>query len=607
MKEKSFNVTFLGKTYPAHYVKTNESAAYVINKLLEKDVLFAIDTETKPKKGYGHMKEAGLSPHLGEIRLIQVFDGTNIIIFDMVSIDSEMFLDFLESKRFIAHNALFDLQFFKALGVRTMNIGCTLICSRLLFHAIYPTDMGLSGSLSNMVKTLLGVDLKKAMQASDWSDPELTFEQVEYAALDPLAVTLIAEKLAGGIQKYKLGRIYTIMKEAQHPIAAMQMNGIGFDAEAHVKVIPTWVDKLVKAKKEVMKLTGLTKLTATTLGVWLEENLPEDVLNIWPRTDKGRLSTDAHTLSDFAWLDIVKPFSEYQKQEKLTSTYGSNLLHRVNPATKRLHASYNLCGARTGRLSSSHPNLQNIPARDKEFKKRFIPRDGYIFICADYNQIELRVAAELSKDEMMLKAYREGIDLHRLTASKVSGKPLADVTDEERQMAKAVNFGLLFGLGVKKFAHYANKSYGVTVSDAEAERAVNTFRETYPQYREWQLAQANNAAVTFKTVTPCGKLRRLPEDNTFGNSMNHPVQGGAAEVMLVALTKLHKELPDDTYLVNCVHDEILVEVPDDKHSLVYAAVLVQSCMTTAFLDIFPNGVTKGIVKLGKGHSWAEAK
>lgn len=617
MQEISFEADVLGTSIPCHYVKTKEAAVYIISKLMEKDCLFALDTETECYPEFRYMngpartskyQAAGLSPHLAKIRLLQIYDGDNSFIFDLKFIDTtDFFIPFLESKRFVAHNALFDLQFLKKLGAKNVNIGCTFLIAKLLFHACYPTDEGLSASLESLTEKLLGISANKTLQTSDWGYADLTFEQVKYAALDAVYVMLIAQKLIVGLSKMQLTEYYQLIKKVQSPIANMQLNGIGFDVEKHKKLIDIWRVELYEAKKKVLHMTGLKTLTSHTMADWLESNLPEDVRKIWPVTDNEnnpKLKTDADTFSDFSFLPIVQPFTEFQKKEKLTSSFGYNLIEQVNPKTKRLHPSFSISGARTGRFSCSKPNLQQLP-RDKTVRNNFIPSPGKVLVCADFSQIELRVAAELSRDEAMLKAYEQGIDLHRLTASKILGKPLDSVTSTDRQLAKAFNFGLLFGLGVEKFSHYAKKSYDVEVTREEAKGAIKIFRDTYWGYREWQLEQANNAAISLKCVTPSGKVRCLPAENTFGNSMNHPVQGGASEITTNALIRIDRECEGYASLVNCVHDEIIQEC-----ELKYAEdvkELMELCMVEAYKDVFPDGITRDLVEAKIGSSWGACK
>lgn len=605
MDQRQFSVSFLNQSFNVLYIKDKSTAIQILEGLMQKDCLFGIDTETYALPAYQHIATAGLSAHLGQIRLLQVFDGRNSVIFDLLHIGAtDIFVPFLEAKKFVAHNAIFDLQFFMQMRVKDMNIGCTYLVAKLLFHASYPTDEGLSASLASLVEQVFKVDMNKAMQRSDWSVPELTFEQVEYASLDAICVLKLAEKLAPGLQKLGLQRIYKLSKDAQHPIARMQLNGILLDVEMHREKISEWRTALYAAKKEVLSYTGLTQITGHTLAGWLDKNLPPNVRRVWPETESGKLSTDAHTFADFSFLPIVAPFEKFQRLEKLTSTYGNRLIEQINPATGRIHAQYKICGARTGRLSSAQPNLQNLP-RDADVRNCFIAPRSATFLCADYSQVELRVAAELSRDEAMLNAYREGIDLHALTASVVSKKPLSKVTKSDRQLAKAINFGFLFGLGARKFSHYAKKSYKVDVSEDEAEEAVSIFRETYNGYREWQIEQATTAHSTLTCRTPCGKLRRLPSDNTYGNSMNHPVQGGAAEIMLYALIRLDRELGGKGKLVNCVHDELLVECAADLEQ--ECSSKLEDCMVKAYLDVFPNGITRNLVDVKYGASWGAAK
>jgi DNA polymerase I-like protein with 3'-5' exonuclease and polymerase domains len=608
MEQKTFDLEFLGTLYRGHYIKETDDAIDIIAALIEKeDILFGIDTETEPKPAYIGSKTAGLSPHLATVRLLQIFDGKNSIILDMKYVEVfPLLVDFLSTKRFVGHNSVFDLQFFKQWGVRNMNIGCTYILTKLIHHAILETDEDTNAKLVTVCREMLGVDLSKQMQVSNWSEPNLTFEQIQYAALDPLVALLVAEKMAPALTKYGITKVYQLYKAAQHPIASMQLNGMCFDIEAHNLLIPEWRNDLYQTKKELLKITGLSDITPTAIANWLEKNLDKKVLPYWPRTETDKLSVDAHTLADFQFVPIVKPFLEYQKKFIVTSTYGTALIRNVNRETGRIHTHYNLCGARTGRLSSRDPNLQNLP-RDERIRSHFIAEEGKVLIVADYSQIEIRVGAELSRDEEMLKAYRQGMDIHSLTASSVSGKDISEITKADRQMAKAVNFGFMFGLGARKFSKYAKNSYGVDVTDEEAHEAIDTWRGLYSGYYTWQMAQAEKGAETKYTQTPMGKLRRLEATNTYGAAMNTPVQGGAAECMLGALIEVEKWCDDDCRLINCVHDEIILEVIDNPETIEETKIVLQSAMVDGFTRVFPEGITNNLSEVGEGGNWAEAK
>lgn len=611
MKQDTYTIEFKGTTYPLLYVTEVTYANELLERLNNQAVeLTSIDTETEALPKYRNVFEAALKPQLSKVRLLQVFTGRTVIVFDIGHLkEPGIFTEYLERGRFIGHHSVYDLQFFyRYFIIKSCNIGCTMLAAKLLFHALRPTDDGLSASLKNLSEQILKVPVIKEMGASDWSVPELTWEQIEYAGFDAIYTYFLAKELSKKIEKYGLFRIYNLYKEAQHPIAKMQLNGIKLDVDSHRDLIVTWRAELFKARKEVQALTGLKYLTSTTLGGWLEKTLPSETLAIWPRTEKTkRLKTDSHVFADFSYLDIVKPFSEFKKRETLCTSFGNNLINQVSPETNRLHAQYKLAGARTGRLSCANPNLQQLP-RDNSVRKNFISGEDNVFVCADYSQIELRVAAELSRDSAMLQAYRDDVDLHKLTASLITKKSIKDVTKEDRQMAKAFNFGLLFGLGAKKFVHYAKKSYGAELTNREATGGVETFRRTYSGYRRWQLAQAAGVLGREYVETPCGKRRSLDIDNSYGASMNTPIQGGASECMLYALVRLNKMFTSsdkDVRIVNCVHDEIMVECPPKDVSWIKSNI--EEAMELGFLDVFPSGITRGLCECKSGINWAEAK
>lgn len=607
MKEQSFDVSILGKSYRGHYVQSVETALECLTHLQKKDILFAIDTETAANTPYKNYPYAALSPHLSRIRLIQVFDGKNSIVFDLDEInDNEIFIPFLESKRFVAHNAKFDLKFFLSMGVKKMNMGCSLLLAKTIAQATRPMDMGLS--LEALIENVLKIDAEKEQGKSDWSEPELTFEQIEYSAKDPIYVQLIVEKIADSLTKYGLERTYQLYKKCMVPVAKMELNGLGIDAEAHKKNVEAWREELYYLREDVLDYTGLKKLTGHTLGAWLSENLEDEYLESWPRTPTGKLKTDAHTFADFSGVEIAYRYGSYSKKDKLISSFGDGLIEKINPETKRLHASYNISGARTGRMSCSSPNLQQLP-RDDSVRNIFVPaRKGEVFVSADFSQIELRVAAEISRDQVMLDSYRKGIDLHALTASVIARKKLEQVTKDERQKAKAFNFGLLFGLGSKKFSHYARMAYGVEVTEEEAIASIEIWRNLYAGYRDWQLEQAERCKESLFATTVCGKRQRLTEDNYYGTGLNHPVQGSAAEVMMHALVNFqktvdHEELP--FLLVNCVHDEITVQCR--KKEAEYCRKILENAMTRGYTDVFPKGIVNKLVEAKIGNSWGAVK
>lgn len=605
MEEKDFSVRCLGKKYSAFYIKSKDRALTALKILSKFNGIFGLDTETCAKKGCEHLIDPALSPILGEIRLLQIFDGTHTYLFDWRYLDPEIFREFLESKKFIAHNAIFDLGMLKAKGIHNINIGCTFIASKLLMHEKFPTDIGLSASLSSIFKMLFKEDVLKVLQASEWGADNLTFEQIEYAALDPICVSLIADKISPSLVKKGLVKVYNLYKESQHPIAEMHLNGIGFDQIIHKSLIEKWRGLLLAARSSALQATGLKEITSGKVAGWLQENLSDDLLRIWPKTPGGKLSTDKNTFKEFAHVKELAPLLEFNKYETLLSTFGPSLVSKVNPITKRLHANYNIAGARTGRMSCSKPNLQNQPAErtEADFRKIFVATPGNILVAGDFSQVEVRVIAELSQDNALLNIYKQGQDVYVATAQRVLGK--LEISKLERQQMKAVVLGRLFGLGAAKFAQYAKTQYDLDISEEEAHAFIEGFKQAYPQLTQWQYDQGSECEYTLKAKTIFGKVRALDKDSYYGAGLNVPVQGSACEIMLCAMNRFYKDKRKNFLLLGSIHDEIITEVPMENRD--EASKLLHDCMYAGYLDVFPKGVTTNLVEIKSGNNWSECK
>jgi len=229
-----------------------------------------------------------------------------------------------------------------------------------------------------------------------------------------------------------------------------------------------------------------------------------------------------------------------------------------------------------------------------------------VFVVADYSQIELRVAAVVSGDAALLAAYVAGEDLHRKTAGTVLKKEQNEVTKGERRMAKAVNFGLLFGQGTKGLQRYAQATYGVTISLSEADKARRAFFHAYPGLSAWQTETRKAAERAGQVRTPGGRVRQLEGTGLATECLNTPIQGGAAEVLLATLALLEPRLVAlGAVLVNTIHDELVVECNTDKAAEVAQAV--EAAMVAGFRAIFPDGSTRDLVEARSGPNWAAAK
>ena len=269
---------------------------------------------------------------------------------------------------------------------------------------------------------------------------------------------------------------------------------------------------------------------------------------------------------------IVEAILEYRQLQKLLSTYVEGLLSSIKP-DGRIHSTFNQTVASTGRLSSADPNLQNIPTRTKlgrELRKAFVPREGWTFVDADYSQIELRVMASISGDENLISAFSEGKDIHAITASKVFNIPLEEVTSDIRRKAKAVNFGIIYGIS----------SFGLgqdlDITREEAKEYIEKYFATYPKIKEYMDQQVEEAKKTGVTKTIYNRIRPIPElqsknfmQRQFGEraAMNAPIQGTAADIMKIAMIKVANALKEQglkAKLVLQIHDELLIEAPSEE-------------------------------------------
>lgn len=619
---KSFGVTFEQDLIKALYIDDVENANKALHKLSKSiSTILGLDIETAKAKGYedNHLL-AGLSPQLSTIRLLQVYDPDSTIcfIFDMWRVQEPLhtkFQQLLASKRFVAQNAQFDMKHLNYWGMPVTNCDCTIILSNLVYHAEEVSVAMIPSSLSNLVEKEFKVSISKQLQVSNWNREELTEDQLKYAALDGYLTTRLAKVYLPKILEHKMEKVYALNKKSLHVVAHMELAGIRMDRKLHAEMIYEW-EKIRYEKEKILETTmaGVNTRSSKQMTEWLQKNLTPEELPQWPRTDSGKaLATDADTLQEFAYLPFVKPLAEYKYYDKLCSTYGRSLYQRRNPITGRIHGGFTLARTHTGRMSGRDPNLQNQPARNKgrNFKELFIPNKGNIFLCADYSQIELRVMAEITRDRVMLAAYRKGIDIYKLFAAAITSKKMADVTKAERQIAKAVVLGLQFGMGAAKLAVYAKNNYEVDMSDEQALDYVELYHTLFAGVAAWKKKQSIICETTLSVRTPLGKVRKLHKDAYYTAGLNTPVQGGAAEIMLTALNAVHAAYQEAKVvgpgIVLPVHDEMVVEVKNTSDNVALAKKLMEENMVWAAKKIFPRIITTGLVEAIEGKTWYEAK
>jgi DNA polymerase I len=538
--------------------------------------------------------------------------------------------------KMIGHNLSFDAKMLVANGVHLAdeNLVDTILMAGLALRGV--EDARREGSrrpsLAVAVKEALGTDLPKTSQLSPWWRDRLTQEQLAYAALDAVFALKLEAALTQRIATLSKGPDGKTMQgrlcEAVGPVVRMELAGITLDSKALVKQVNAWDRELTTLKDEIAKLGISNPSSARQVARWLSGELARlDATNAtnlasnWPRTPSGSLSTTAKHLRRLAdQTPTAALLIRFSQLEQLRSNFGDKLLDRVNPKTGRLHGSFQLAKAKSGRFSSSNPNMQNIP-RSESFRSVFVAPPGRQLVVADYSQLELRVMAHIANDGVMTEAYRKGLDLHAVTAAGMLGLKPGEFDPEQlahkeaRQKAKAVNFGVIFGSGPSGLREFAGDAYNLQITMKEARAVIDRFLATYPGVARWQREQAARTRQTRTVATKGGRVYRFawgPGGEYSRNlALNLPIQGTAAEIAIEALIRIDAQLraalPGKTQIVLQVHDEFLVEVEDDEAVVSATKSIVEEAMIAAFEALLPGAPTKALVTAHAGPNWAAAK
>ncbi len=587
-----------GAPVPVLYLATDpEEAAARVRDMVESGAVLGVDTET-----------TGLDPRTAALRLVQITDGALVLVLDLLRLGvpaADVLLP-LEGARAVFFNVQFDLGFLLAAGLRLREPSCAQLAAAALTH-----DPMLS--LVKAAERFLGVAVAKEEQRSDWTRPDLSPGQVRYAALDALLTLALHRELMTRLKNQRTVRGFTLVRQAIPAIADAKARGVLLDRVAHAALVKDWTGQRDTALENLRGVIGpdLNPESGPQLGQWLADHLEEGTRASWPTTPKGQLATDRDTLEAFADVPLVRPLLDYRRVSHRLKTWGEAYLRHITPEG-RIHPGFLLLGARSGRMSCRSPNVQNLP-RDPALRACFIAPPGFRIMAADYGQIELRTAGLLSGDPVIRAAYEGGHDLHREIVARVTGRPVAAITDGERKLGKALNFGLLYGAGARTFRTRARVDYGLEITLEEAEAFKRVFDSTYAALRWWQGEQQRDAQSRGWIKTPGGRRVsfRDPAD-CYTDSRNYPIQAAAADLQLLAIQRTHAALVEakaPAYLVNFVHDELVLEVREDALSEV--AALVQAAMTGAFLDLFkdhdPEPLARGLVEVGSGPNYGEAK
>jgi DNA polymerase-1 len=517
-------------------------------------------------------------PHL---RLVQVGTPERVYVADAFQLNPIPALrSFLETYEgvVVLHNAKYDLRVLGFTDPRSWPGDWipvdTMLAAQLLLAGA--GDDFYRPSLERSVARWLGAELPKDHQRADWSGP-LTEGMIKYAARDALVLVPLWDRLQGEIRSAGLYRVWQIEQYALPAVVWLEASGAPFDSEAWEAL----------AREARAREDELEKRLQTELGRSFNPRSPKQVLEVLKARGHAVERTDGLTLAGAAGQDpLVRLLLEYREVLKLSRAYGTEWVEKYVDQDGRVRSDYSQIGAVSGRMSSHNPNLQNVP-RDPRYRACFRPSPGRLLVKVDYSQIELRVAAYLTDDRRMIEAFQRGEDVHVLVAREVLG--ISNPTKEDRQKAKAISFGQLYGQGVRGFIDYARAQFGIEFSDEEALRILHQFYKTFTGFRkprDWAYSNGEDEVVTLSGRRILNAKKLTPSQR-----MNLPVQGSAADGLKWALGLLWQrrwDLPSDACPVLCVHDELVVECRSEDAQQVMEAV--RDCMVRGmeeFLEEVP--------------------
>lgn len=510
-----------------------------------------------------------------------------------------------------AHNAIYDLIVLRRYGLEVQGLAFdTMIAAYLL-------DPGGRGfGLKNLAWRKLGVEMTSISELIGEGRKQKSMAQVPIAAAAPYAVADVeaTERLARLLEaELKERQLWDLFVQVEIPLVevlvAMEMAGVALDIEHLKQMSRELYLRISSLEGEIYEMAGHPFNVSSTqqLGTVLFEELG---LPVKARTKTG-YSTSAEVLEELRGMHpIIELVLEHRQLSKLKSTYVDALPLLVNPRTGRVHTSYNQTGTVTGRISSSDPNLQNIPIRTeigREVRRAFIAEEGCLLLSADYSQVELRIMAHISQDPGLLSAFDRGEDIHASTAATVMDVPLSQVTPEMRRIAKSINFGLSYGMGAYGLAQRTGLSH------EEAAEFIANYFARYPKVQEYIEETKRMAREKGYVSTLLGRRRYFPELQSTSRAhdrvkraaermaINMPIQGSAADIIKIAMIRLHRALQEKglaSRLTLQVHDELVLEVPEEEVKTV--APLVRSVMEGAYELRAPLKVD---IKVGK--NWEE--
>ena len=605
------------------YIKTGDQLQTWVHKIYETGYV-AIDTETTSLNDMlAELVGISLATEIGSACYIPIGhkEGQDDDLFDNFQLvegqlDLEYVLDCLrpvltdDSILKIGQNIKYDAKVLSRYGIEVTTFDDTMLLSYAMHGGLHNHGMD---ALSERyldhspisIKTLIG-----SGKSAITFDKVKIEDAVTYAAEDA-DITLRLWKIFK--QKLHLSKVTKVYESLERPLvsvlAQMEKNGVKVDRETLSRMSNAFAQKMAGLEAEIYELAG------ETFNVGSPKQLGEIMFDKLgyeggKKGKNGAYATGADILEELATsYDFPKRVLDWRQLSKLKSTYTDALQDHINPDTGRVHTSYSIAGAVTGRLSSTEPNLQNIPVRTEDgrrIREAFVAESGNILVSLDYSQIELRILAHIAKIDALKQAFHDGLDIHAMTASEMFDVPLDQMTPEIRRQAKAINFGVIYGISGFGLAR------NLRIPRAEAQGFIDRYFDRFPGIKEYMDETIKFSKENNYVKTLFGRVIHTPEINAKGPmagfakraAINAPIQGTAADIIRRAMIRVPdaiKDLPAKMLLQ--VHDELLFEVKEEfSQDLVDK---VQSIMETASLPFLKMDIPLS-VDAGHGLNWAEA-
>ena len=589
-----------------------------LNKLiidLNKKSIISVDTET-----------SSLDPQVAELIVISLSYAENVSFYipvghkNIKSLNKDFVIKKLKpiledpSIKKVGQNIKYDFIILKKYGVELNSVEDTMLLSYTLDAGNNRHNMDTLSELHLNHKTISYKDLvgsgKKQLKFSEVDIDKAT----EYAAEDADVTLRLYEILSERVSDEKLSQIYEVFEKPMIKILSkLETYGIKVDDNYLKELSKKFEKRLEKIEKEIFKISG------KEFNIGSPKQLGEIIYNELKiaklkKTKKGSLATSAKILEDLALTGQKFPnlILEWRQVSKLKSTYTDALQDHINKDTKRVHTSFLLAATNTGRLASSDPNLQNIPIKTsdgKEIRKAFIAEKNNVLISADYNQIEMRILADMADVKELKKAFKQNQDIHKLTASQVFGVPINKISEDQRRKAKAINFGIIYGITQYGLAKQ------ISVSNEEAQEFINSYFKKFPEIKDYMNSTIKSCRKLGYVSNIFGRrihLRGINDKNFSVRSfqeraaINAPIQGSAADIIRLAMIKIDNILEEKKIakMLLQIHDELIFEcLKKDENNV---KKLIQNAMVSVSSSEYHKFSIPLEVGVNSGNNWGEA-